>query len=411
MKTPLKLAVVSDMHVGSGARARDLSTQVSDVHVDDNYRQRFLDFVKREKIRADFLVLPGDVSHRAQPEEIQLASEVVAEIAEALGVPMERCVFVPGNHDVDWEVLKLTDHTGFRKQQRYAPIMHPEWLFQSMLSAGKPHLLEGNHLTVWEFDEMIVVGLNTSAHDDPNIAEHYGYVPSDAIKELEKILPSLDLKPHRLRVCLVHHHPILYSDPIPEEPDFSAMINAPELLNRLRKFEFDLVVHGHRHCPNVTTQTVDSQFALVMLSAGSFSARLHSKWAGKVGNQFHLITVEGRSAEDEYIHGCVESWSFTSADGWLPSERHTGIAHKSPFGAHVQPVKLRRELEPLIREALARKDFVKWSTLSARVPKFKYLAAEILIKALDELATIVGYVRHGHPPDEVILLKEESNDA
>jgi metallophosphoesterase superfamily enzyme len=102
----MTLAVLSDLHVGTGSRAQDLCPYVDEEVRDANYRRRFLDFLRKRNLRADFLVLPGDVSHKAQLNELQLAAEVVGEITAALKTTPEQCVFVPGNHDVDWSRLR-----------------------------------------------------------------------------------------------------------------------------------------------------------------------------------------------------------------------------------------------------------------------------------------------------------------
>jgi hypothetical protein len=50
----LQLAVISDIHVGEGARAKDLcpaNAPGRDTKPDDNYREKFLRFLKDKKLK------------------------------------------------------------------------------------------------------------------------------------------------------------------------------------------------------------------------------------------------------------------------------------------------------------------------------------------------------------------------
>ena len=136
----MNLAVMSDLHVGLAARAKDLCPEPPATpkkhrdrynrKIDDAYKQKFVQFVKRERITADYLALPGDLTNSAQPKEVQLASEFILEAAHALGVPHDKIVFAPGNHDVDWSVFDPNDDTGVRWGQRYDPIGHKAFILK-----------------------------------------------------------------------------------------------------------------------------------------------------------------------------------------------------------------------------------------------------------------------------------------
>jgi len=128
---PLKLAIISDLHVGLAARSQDLCPEPSvterkarakyNAKAETAYREKFVRFVTdpTRPITADYLILPGDVTHLAQPREVQIASDFILQAADALKVSHDRIIFVPGNHDVDWSVFDPTDLTGVRWEQRY----------------------------------------------------------------------------------------------------------------------------------------------------------------------------------------------------------------------------------------------------------------------------------------------------
>ena len=69
----MKLAVISDLHVGLAARAKDLCPEPPAVprkdfltynsKTDNDYRSRFVRFVQDQHLTADYLILPGDITH------------------------------------------------------------------------------------------------------------------------------------------------------------------------------------------------------------------------------------------------------------------------------------------------------------------------------------------------------------
>src|SRR5262249_6506378 len=163
-----------------------------------------LRFLRKREVQADYLVIPGDISHKAQPQEFQLASSLVKDVAKTLGTQRKAIIFVPGNHDVDWKELEIPDSTGFRQSQRYAPLRHHDWVFSRIIGSRAPHFYEPPHFCVWEFDDLLAVGYNSAWYDDPNVSVHHGLIAGDHIHELDSHLARLDLSKQRLRLFLVH---------------------------------------------------------------------------------------------------------------------------------------------------------------------------------------------------------------
>lgn len=405
----LTLAVISDMHVGEGSRAKDLcpsSREHKTPKPDDNYRGKFLDFVSKQGIKADYLLLPGDVTDGAQPDEVQIASEFIVSAADALGVAGEKIVFVPGNHDVDWEVMKIPDSTNLRHLQRYDPLRQESYHFKKIMDGGTGDILADPHFTLWQFDDLLVVGYNSAHHDDPN-QQHYGLVDPKHIGEMREAIEKIAISPDQVRLFLVHHHPIQYSDPTSEEADLSVMVNAEELHEILREFKFDILVHGHKHLPRFTTRSVDGSPEIAFLCSGSFSVQIDTRWAGTINNQFHLITIDGRDPDELIIRGQVRSWTYYYSRGWEPSEKkYAGIPHVEPFGTYTRPVKLEALLRPLLADRFKNADFVQWISVVSEVPGLKHLRPEIVVSVLDTLAPEFNYRRLGETSESIILLKD-----
>jgi 3',5'-cyclic AMP phosphodiesterase CpdA len=53
--------------------------------------------------RLDYLVISGDVTNRATPEEFAVARHFVSGLIAEFKLTAERCIIVPGNHDLSWD--------------------------------------------------------------------------------------------------------------------------------------------------------------------------------------------------------------------------------------------------------------------------------------------------------------------
>lgn len=119
----IKVLVISDLHIGEAARSSDFRPPNYDISLclEDNYKIDFVDFVNKEKIIADYLVVSGDITDKASCDEFMLAKEIINDIATSAGVSETNIICIPGNHDVDWSVLKGVSDTEkeYKKGKRY----------------------------------------------------------------------------------------------------------------------------------------------------------------------------------------------------------------------------------------------------------------------------------------------------
>ena len=399
----MKLAVISDLHVGLAARAKDLCPEPPSTDrkarakfkakTETDYRQKFVQFVESQGITADYLVLPGDVTHRAHPQEVKIASEFVLQAATALRVPHEKIIFVPGNHDVDWSVFDPTDRTGVRWGQRYDPVGHEQFHFRKIVEHGDGDVFASPHFIVWDNPDLLAVGYNSSSHDAPmhEDAAHHGLADPIHLAALRTRLESMGPCDGRVRLFLVHHHPLDFTNPIPRVPDFSLMTNAEQLLNLLHDHNFDILIHGHRHHPRFETHSTITYPHLPVLCSGSFSIELDTEWAGTVDNQFHLVEITGRRGAENRITGTLTSWTNNRSKGWCPSdESASGIHHKIPFGSYIMPTELDARLEPFIRGWLATHDHVLWRDIVGAFPDLEHLPLNSAIAAFKRIAQRLG---------------------
>jgi hypothetical protein len=185
------------------------------------------------------------------------------------------------------------------------------------------------------------------------------------------------------------------------------MVNAECLLDLLREFRFDMLIHGHRHLPRFKTHSLEGSPPLAVLCSGSFSVQLDTRWLGSINNQFHLVTVDGRDSEEGMILGRVTSWTYYYNRGWVPSKKeHDGIQHIEPFGTYILPARLLGYLTPLLRERFEVSDYIEWRWVVEQLPQLEHLRPEVIRRALDELQDPLGFRRLRETPEEIILLKE-----
>jgi 3',5'-cyclic AMP phosphodiesterase CpdA len=340
---------------------------------------------------------------------------LVERWARALKVPFSEIYFVPGNHDVDWAVQSMGErdagNESFRWTQRYDPFTRSANMFMDRMKAASPvaSFFDEPYAAIWKSGNFLLAALNSAAHDKPSEPLHYGFAGPESIAWLDSELAKLLVADDELRVFVVHHHPMQFSDPFPKIPelrDFSILVNAQELQLLLRKHRFDLLVHGHKHVPRFETIVISSDHPVHVLGAGSFSVDLGSSYTGSVANQFHLLHIEGRGQSGEPVRGKLWSWAFTGPNGWVPSsETYTGIEHRIGFGPFVSLSSVQTMLLELVKRRRKLGLPIKWSDLQSDDPRLEYLQPRTQMAALRAIAAKERLELAGAPPGEVVLYK------
>lgn len=409
----LSLAVISDLHIGR-ARAKDLwpiqaRTPEEQVELDrlpdSDYINKFKQFIINRDFQADYLIIPGDISNTAQHAQFDLASSVILEIAEVLKVSSDKILYVPGNHDLDWQMMNRQDQdpTNFYKELRYIALKDNKLIFEQIMGEIDGHVLTEPWFSVWNYSNLFVIGYNSAWEDTPTASPHHGSIKQDHLLKIDSLLSKQDIASSKLKLFLVHHHPFNYSDPDPDFRDFSAMGNADNLLSLLRKYKFDLVIHGHKHWPRFLIDHTNGIFPIAVLAAGSFSAQIYGGWEGKVNNQFHLIKIGGRNKNNGTIYGKVLSWTYLAAHGWIPSKENNGIEHVSPFGSYFAPEEVKETIQKLVRKAFTTKTHVQWSELVKGADHLKNLNTAFRDHILTELESEKEFMKHPIETDIIFL--------
>lgn len=409
---PLKLAIVSDLHIGDHAREYDLQPNGKAPYQNyPGYLHYFRKTIEDHGLTADMLVISGDITHQAQPSQFRHASTVIKELAAMLSVPNGQIIAVPGNHDLNWDIANLskTSAEPFWLEYLFAPFQF------GSLDAGCPDtmvkaLIEPPHFFIHEHENADVWCFNSAAYDLPDQKPHRG-----EIKELHRAALQTQLEARykagakdRFRIFVTHHHPKPQPDLYPDIPDFSGMVNGESLLDLLIEHRFDLVLHGHKHRPWCRPFLESGKDPIVVWCSGSFAQTLGAAYYGSIGNLWHLAEVQGVS-EAGHCFGLVKSWAFAPAQGWMPSRpAHHGIDHITPFGYLADRVTILSLAKAEVTQALSMKQTVRWEDVRAKHSTLQFQPGPVVWKILEELGIELHFRVHGERDslDQLLLVKE-----
>jgi predicted phosphodiesterase len=400
----MRIAVISDLHIGEKARGKDFCPNGNNKWLEENFINDFIYFVEKENFNVDYLIVSGDISSTASYSEFQLAKEIINNIAKVLKIPQNKTLVTLGNHDVDWTVINLANSDDkkeleFRKTQRY-DTFRTSFIGDNNLA----ELVVDPYFTIWDFEDLYVVGFNSAWHDELNKKVHYGLITDEIISKIETQIKSNDLS-SKIRLLVIHHHLYPYSDLISYEEDFSIMINSENLLKMLARNKFDMVVHGHKHVPHIVTQEIDSIHPISFLCAGSFSALLDQRLNGYALNMFHIINFEGRDITNDRIFGYIENYSYSSPHKWLKSvKNNSNVLYEHGFGSFSCLKTLKQEIVPLILKEIENNGSAVWSNFCEKNRKLKFHPAEFIDLLTDEIAIELG-VRKISNEIEIIFIK------
>ena len=215
--------------------------QISDIHCGSPY---FIpDLLERSILEINDMeptavVVSGDLTDAGYRQEFEQSAEYVGRFR------CENLMVIPGNHD-----------------SRNVGYIHFERLF-------------GDRYSVIEFDEAIMVGVDSSEPDlnDGRVGrEHYGFIRN-----------CFENAGDRLKIFVVHHHLV----PIPGTGrERNIIFDAGDLLELLAELDVDLVLSGHKHVPY--SWRLENMF---IVNAGTAST---TRLRGNTRPCYNIIEIEG----------------------------------------------------------------------------------------------------------------------
>ncbi|EMX8932958.1 metallophosphoesterase family protein [Enterobacter asburiae] len=410
----MKILVISDLHVGTTARAKDFCTEVSGTSaITENFIEEFKDLVNAEKITATHLLIAGDITNRAESYEFEIAAERIKEIKNILNINDNNIFFVPGNHDGNWQQEKDAseryDDKGKIILAKYANIRSNDFFSSLLCNSTFSSYYSDPYSAIWEHEDLIVVGVNSSALDSCDKEVKFGEVDLRCLSTLQSKLDELRTKDKRkFRILLTHHHPKNYTDTTFPDADLSQMKNAEDFMRFASQNEFDFIVHGHKHIPRYNFQMDSEGFFVNILSAGSFAAQLKD-WHNGVANFFHLIEHHDFCPENNFSRGRVISWSYFTNHKWTRSlYERDHISHEEYYGYMVSRNQLKIKLRHIIQSCREKSNYAKWHDLVKIEPNLRYCNKQLLSHAVDDLSSELKYEVMPSKNDSFVLLWAEN---
>lgn len=282
---PIRVLHLSDLHFRQDTDVRAaLRPLVVDIRDENGLGFRSL----------DYLVISGDMSDCAAPEEFEKARQFISELIKNFDLAEERCILVPGNHDQSWDeevycwqqrrrvdIKQLKDGHyreeggGYliRDDKRYSNRFRnfSEFLYYPLMQVPYPlsfdkqgisYLFEDTGIqflalnSCWEIDEWF--------HDRASI--HEGTLARGLDEADDQIMDRVDEDASVLRIA-VWHHPIAISSGI-ENCSF---------MEHLKQARFRLVLHGHVHEERATLLYHLYPESIHVAGTGSFGAPANAR--------------------------------------------------------------------------------------------------------------------------------------
>lgn len=386
----MKIVIISDLHTGSATIAEDFCVGDSSSAVKKGYMSDLRQHAANEKLEADYLFIAGDITNRSKHEEFDLAAKRIKECAEIFNVSDDKVFFVPGNHDSNW----LDEESSTKNNEPFLSIVANKYrhinnnsFFRSILERA----VSGCYYTEpffahWTDESLNLIGINSSVFDTYDKKPHHGVVRKEDIKKLEEYLEENKFDDDKVNILMVHHHPIQHPDLPYEAADLSILQNSALLMELMTKYNFNFVIHGHKHIPRIEQHMDSYQHPVNVICAGSFSAHLDERWFQGVPNSIHLIEVQSKCEKNHLPQGVIKSWYHYSGHGWIKTEPVNSIPHTEYFGCYHSKKALEGMLEEIISKQLIEKGHISWQEICNIDQSFVFIPRKQLLHVITILS-------------------------
>lgn len=264
-QTQIRVLHLSDLHFGpkhickpddSSASARGIQS-LADLVIQDAKHQDWDQLPWSREINAPLLIVAtGDLTTSAAPGEFDQAAEFLKRLAServfGRQAELQGLYVVPGNHDVSY--------TSANPSHRFIPYCNfINELFAPVQEAGRRRIARPsayddlNSVHVVDSCRTVVLELNSCALVEKGTPdESRGQIDPAAIARLREDIRAVEERVRGwIKIALVHHHPVLLPNFAEPGRGYDSIINGGALLRLLRGFGVQLILHGHKHFPQV----------------------------------------------------------------------------------------------------------------------------------------------------------------
>lgn len=383
MNNILRLLVISDLHAISDKKFSD-DSRLDFTSGTCEFAEEFIEYAKNLNYEIDYLICSGDISNKADKKSFLLGWELIKEIKEKLGIGEILCV--PGNHD---HISRAQDSHTF-DPKHYMQYIKPNFPINDYVKS--------THFWAWNWchleDEKVnSILLNSSAYHGYGDEHRHGRISQETITRIKDYISSPEFPEKDLNILVCHHHPYKMEH-LENDLDKECMDGGDSLGNVLIESEKGpwLIVHGHKHIPQIRYAPSPSTMGPLVFSAGSFSAKLYTNILDRTSNQFYVINVDLEKTKARgVVVGTFESFEWTPLKRWSRSTAKF-LPARGGFGGSKTP----REIAVQINKHLESSNdgFLNTSDLSSYLDDLLYftpLDKDIFDRELERMNLVPIY--------------------
>lgn len=239
----------------------------------------------------------GDLTECAQPDEFKRAHDFLLRLSThplvCETISLNNLFIVPGNHDVD-----------FMRQNPEERFLQYCTFYNKLLGKNRdivqPHESQSlSQVHIRPESKLVVIEINSCQYvEKETIDESRGQVDLSTIAKLRKELDSIENETTGfIKVALIHHHPILIPTLVEPNRGYDAVLNSGSLLKLLREQGVHLILHGHKHYPQVFSYDPESAWSIKLgipqlIIAGGSCGSTELPYVANCCNTYNVITVK-----------------------------------------------------------------------------------------------------------------------
>lgn len=311
----------SDIHFGASHFFTSLPASADTIPFSDkpSFEKYVAAVIEAEEFRPAVVLVSGDVAQSGLTSEFRVATEALRAISASLEKVQKRNVSFltcPGNHDVNWELIKsdpearhlaFSPYVLFRNSisnlTHLGPSTEPERIYELIFLDGELPVL--------------FISFNSATIEGPT--DHRGYIGETQIENALREAKAHPRWKDSFKGAMFHHHLMPVSSIESRIASENLLTDAAMVKRRLLKEGFSIVVHGHRHHAH-SELTGDGTHSMVVVGCGSSGVKREER--GEQSLQFNRIFIKrGRNNDFELK---VLTYDFD------PSERSWAQSRTSP---------------------------------------------------------------------------------
>jgi formylglycine-generating enzyme required for sulfatase activity/3',5'-cyclic AMP phosphodiesterase CpdA len=237
----------------------------------------------------DLIVLTGDLAEWGRKSEFEDVLRFTRSLAETFSLNSERCVIVPGNHDINRDLceayFKECKGDEMEPEAPYWPKWkHFAWMFHELYGRdSKVQFSQDRPWSVYVFDEfrVVVAALNSTMRESHREEDHYGWLGERQIRWFEAELASYQERGW-LRIAVLHHN--LRRGPVRDDENLRDADDFARVLGR----RVNLILHGHTHDGNL--DWLSGAYHVPILATGSAAVTQPAR-PPDVPNQYQVLRI------------------------------------------------------------------------------------------------------------------------